>query len=112
MILHLATLSILHHYVKSSDPRKFEASTDYLNKIEFFNEFGADYELDEFLPQSFLESNILNRKDLRKLLNQNLEWFLEKNFLNKHDIKLEYLKCMSELLQFSGRIFFVTLLVS
>ena len=43
---------------------------------------------------------------------QNLDWFFEKNFLNKNDIKLEYLKCMNELLQYSGKIFLVYLLVS
>jgi hypothetical protein len=43
---------------------------------------------------------------------QNLDWFFEKKFLNKNDIKSEYLKCMNELFQFSGRIFLVYLLVS
>lgn len=113
MILHLATLSILHSYANNrSDSKRFDAATDYLNKSDFFSEFGTNYELEEFLPASFLDSNILNRTDLKKLLDQNLEWFLEKNFLNKHDIKIEYLKCMNELLQFSGRVFFVNLLVS
>ncbi len=99
MMLHLASLSILHHYVK-------DAEQDSLDKIDF----SADYELSHFLPKSFLDSNILNHTDLKKLLNQNLDWFMEKNFLNKQDIKLEYLRCMNELLQFSGRIFFATLL--
>lgn len=113
MTLHLATLSILHSYANNrSASKRFDAATDYLNKNDFFSEFGTNYELDEFLPASFLDSNILNRTDLKKLLDQNLEWFLEKNFLNRHDIKIEYLKCMNELLQFSGRIFFVNLLVS
>ncbi len=112
MILHLATLSILHSYANSSEPKRFDSANDFLNKEDFFKEFGTNYELDQVLPQSFLDSNILNRTDLKKLLDQNLEWFLEKNFLNKHDIKIEYLKCMNELLQFSGRLFFVNLLVS
>lgn len=68
--------------------------------------------MEKYLPRSLLESTAIKQKDLKRLLNQNLEWFYEKNFLNKHDIKLEYLKCMNELLQYSGRIFFVTLLVS
>lgn len=64
------------------------------------------------MPKSLLDSNVLKRKDLKRLLNQNLDWFFEKNFLNKDDIKSEYLKCMNELLQFSGRIYLVTLIVS
>jgi len=79
---------------------------DNLDKIDL----NTDYELSQFLPKSFLNSKLLNDKDLKKLLNQNLDWFVEKNFLNKQDIKLEYLRCMNELLQFSGRIFFATLL--
>jgi hypothetical protein len=58
-----------------------------------------------------MESSAIKQIDLKRLLNQNLEWFYEKNFLNKIDIKLEYLKCMNELFQYSGRIFYVTLMV-
>jgi hypothetical protein len=72
----------------------------------------VEYMLERFLPKSLLESTLLKRKDLKRLLNQNLEWFIEKNFLNKNDIKMEYLKCMNELFQYSGRIFFVTLIVN
>ena len=70
-----------------------------------------EFNLEKFIPKSLLDSNILKRKDLKRLLAQNLDWFYEKNFLNKNDIKLEYLKCMNELLQYSGRIYYVNLLV-
>jgi hypothetical protein len=70
-----------------------------------------DFNLEKFIPKSLLDSNILKRKDLKRLLAQNLDWFYEKNFLNKNDIKQEYLKCMNELLQYSGRIYYVNLLV-
>ena len=68
--------------------------------------------LENFLPKAVLESNILKRKDLKKLILQNLSWFFEKKFFDKTSIQIEYLKCMNELLQFSGRIYFVNLLVS
>ena len=70
-----------------------------------------EFNLEKFIPKSLLDSNILKRKDLKRLLAQNLDCFYEKNFLNKNDIKLEYLKCMNELLQYSGRIYYVNLLV-
>lgn len=67
--------------------------------------------LENFLPKAILETNILKRKDLKKLILQNLSWFFEKKFFDKTNIQIEYLKCMNELLQFSGRIYFVNLLV-
>lgn len=71
-------------------------------------------ELERFLPKSLLESNLINKHDLNKLMKQNIRWFSEKvNLLNeKINIQLEYLGCMRELVQFSGRIFFVHLLVT
>lgn len=68
--------------------------------------------MEKYLPKSVIESNILKKKDLKKLIFQNLTWFFEKQFFNKTSIQIEYLKCMNELLQFSGRIYFVNLLVS
>ena len=53
----------------------------------------------------------MDPKEIRKLLNRNLEWFLEKNFLTKSDLQLEYLKCLNELVQFSARIFYVKIMV-
>ena len=67
--------------------------------------------LENYLPKTVLDSNILKRKDLKKLILQNLSWFFEKRFFDQASIQIEYLKCMNELLQFSGRIYFVNLLV-
>lgn len=81
-------------------------SWNLMRKIFFREEF----KLENFLPKMVLESNILKKKDLKKLLFQNLNWFFEKKFFNITNIQIEYLKCMNELLQFSGRIYFVNLL--
>lgn len=74
--------------------------------------FREELVLENFLPKAILETNILKRKDLKKLILQNLSWFFEKKFFDKTNIQIEYLKCINELLQFSGRIYFVNLLVN
>jgi hypothetical protein len=73
----------------------------------------CEFGLEKHLSKSIFQSNLVKRKDLCKLLAKNLEWFIEnKNFMNKIQLKLEYLRCMSELLQYSGRIFLANLTVS
>ncbi|CAF0708303.1 unnamed protein product [Brachionus calyciflorus] len=102
MILHLSTLSILYDL--------------YDSLPNYFSSFSADFEdrieVENYLPKSILDSNILPKDDLKNLLTQNIMWFFEKANLisNKKNIMLEYLNCMKELFQFSGRIFFVFLL--
>lgn len=81
-----------------------------MTKLIFFSR--EEFVLENFLPKTVLDSNILKKKDLRKLILQNLSWFFEKKFFNKTSIEIEYLKCMNELLQYSGRIYFVNLLVN
>lgn len=141
MILHLATLSILHDQIINkktnlsfnlsvnssySSSSSFDANKldEYDIKflifflflfyvsIKFFLFQRNDAKLEKYLPKSILHSNLLKRKELKRLIAQNLEWFYEKNFLDENDIKLEYLKCMHELLQYSGRIFYVNLMVN
>jgi hypothetical protein len=73
----------------------------------------CEFRLEKHLSKSIFQSNVVKRKDLCKLLAKNLEWFIEnKSLMNKVQLKLEYLRCMSELLQYSGRIFLANLTVS
>lgn len=85
----------------------------FKKKSLFYFYYLRELDIGRYLPKSIVESNILPKEDLKKLLIQNLSWFMEKTDLiqDKTNIKMEYLSTIKELFQFSGRIFFVFLLV-
>lgn len=69
-----------------------------------------EWSLEKFLPYSFLQCPLLKRKEVKRLLNQNLEWLSKKQFINRDEVKLEYLNCLNDAHLFMGRIFLVTLI--
>jgi hypothetical protein len=98
MIIHLATLSILNYKQQQS-----------LSVIDVNNDF--DLLMRKFLPNSLLLPPHLD--SLKTILSKNIKWFIDENKFsseNKNTIKLEYVKCMSQMLEYSGKIFYCSLL--